>query len=121
MVLTIHSNEFHRLTQYLQRIIQLDTFTDRYIRIHRAMQQQQRSLNLVCIEQRSMFRKQIGIIPRIAPGSGNGVIGIAPIALAPITGHVTDTRMRNGSGKQIRLGLRLLELDNRLQVQHYQH
>ncbi len=69
MILTVHGNEFHRLAQYLQRIIQLDTFTDRHVRIYRAMQQQQRSLNLVRIEQRSMFRKQIGIIPRIALGS----------------------------------------------------
>ncbi len=94
MVLTIHSNEFHRLTQYLQRIIQLDTFTDRYIRIHRAMQQQQRSLNLVCIEQRSMFRKQIGIIPRIAIGCRNRVIGISPETLAPIARHIADASMR---------------------------
>ena len=30
MVFTVHGNKFHRLAQYLQRIIQLDTFTDRH-------------------------------------------------------------------------------------------
>ena len=68
MVFTIYGNKFHRLTQYLQRIIQLDTFTDRHVCIYRAMQQQQRGINLVRIEQCSMLRKQIGIIPRIAIG-----------------------------------------------------
>ena len=30
------------------------------------------------------------VYKRQASGSGNGVVGIAPIALAPVTGHVTD-------------------------------
>ena len=59
MVFTVHGNKFHRLAQYLQRIIQLDTFTDRHVCIYRAMQQQQRGINLVRIEQCSMLRKQI--------------------------------------------------------------
>lgn len=107
MILAVHRYELNRLTQYLQGIVQLNTLADRHIRIHRTMQQQQRGLDFIRIEQCSVFGKQVGIIPRIAPGSGNGVIGIAPIALAPVTGHVTDARMRNGSGKQIRLGLQV--------------
>lgn len=107
MILAVHRYELNRLTQYLQGIVQLNTLADRHIRIHRTMQQQQRGLDFIRIEQCSVFGKQIGIIPRIASGSGNGVVGIAPIALAPVTGHVTDARMRNGSGKQIRLGLQV--------------
>ena len=61
MVFTIYGNKFHRLTQYLQRIIQLDTFTDRHVCIYRAMQQQQRGINLVRIEQCSCFVNKSGL------------------------------------------------------------
>ena len=107
VVLAIHRYKLYRLAQYLQCIVQLDAFADRHIRIDRTVQQQQRGLDFIRIEQGPVFCKQVGIIPRIAPGSGNGVIGIAPIALAPITGDVTDARMRNGSGEQIRLCLQV--------------
>ena len=88
MILAVHRYELNRLTQYLQGIVQLNTFADRHIRIHRTMQQQQRGLDFIRIEQCSVFGKQVGIIPRIASGSGNGVIGIAPIALALVTGQI---------------------------------
>ena len=93
MILAIYRNEFNRLAQDFQRIVQLDAFTDRHIRIHSAMQQQQRSLYLVCIEQRAMLGEQIGIVPRIAFCSRNGVIGISPETFAPIACHIADTGM----------------------------
>ena len=93
MVLTVYRYELHRLAQYLQRIVQLDAFTNRHIRINRTMQQQQRSLDFIRIEQRPMLRKQIRIIPWIALGSSNRIIGISPIALTPVTCHVTDAGM----------------------------
>ena len=107
MVFTIYGNKFHRLTQYLQRIIQLDTFTDRHVCIYRAMQQQQRGINLVRIEQCSMLRKQIGIIPRIAIGCRNRVIGISPITLAPIARYIADASMRGSGSKHVRLSLQI--------------
>ena len=93
MVLTVYRYKLHRLAQYLQRIVQLDAFTNRHIRINRTMQQQQRSLDFIRIKQRPMLRKQIRIIPWIALGSSNRIIGISPIALTPETCHVTDAGM----------------------------
>ena len=69
VVLAIHRYKLYRLAQYLQRIVQLDAFADRHIRIDRTMQQQQRGLDFIRIEQGPVFCKQVGIIPRIAPGS----------------------------------------------------
>ncbi len=61
MVFTIHGNKFHRLAQYLQRIIQLDTFTDRHVRIYRAMQQQQRVLILSALNNAPCFVNKSGL------------------------------------------------------------
>ena len=61
MVFTIYGNKFHRLTQYLQRIIQLDTFTDRHVCIYRAMQQQQRVLILSALNNAPCFVNKSGL------------------------------------------------------------
>ena len=61
MVFTLHGNKFHRLAQYLQRIIQLDTFTDRHVRIYRAMQQQQRGLILSALNNAPCFVNKSGL------------------------------------------------------------
>ena len=63
MILAVHRYELNRLTQYLQGIVQLNTLADRHIRVHRTMQQQQRGLDFIRIEQCSVFGKQVGIIP----------------------------------------------------------
>ena len=54
-----------------------------------------------------MLRKQIGIIPRIAIGCRNRVIGISPITLAPIARYIADASMRGSGSKHIRLSLQI--------------
>lgn len=107
MVLTIHLDIFYRFTQYLQCIVHLDTLSDGHIRVGSTLQQQQRGVYLIGIEQCSVLGKQVRIVPRIAFGSGNGVIGISPIAFAPIARYVADTGMRHGGSKHIGLSLQI--------------
>ncbi len=51
MVFSVYAYEFYRLAEYAQRIEELDALTNRHVGISRAVQQQQRSVDLVGIEE----------------------------------------------------------------------
>ena len=61
MVFTVHGNKFHRLAQYLQRIIQLDTFTDRHVCIYRACSNNRGVLILSALNNAPCFVNKSGL------------------------------------------------------------
>lgn len=72
------------------------------------MQEEQRSVYLVGIEQRAVVDKEFRILPRITVGCRYFTVRIAPVAFAPVTGVVADTGMGNSSRKQVGLCLEIL-------------
>ena len=90
MILTFYLNKLYGLTKYLQRIKKLYALTDRDIGVYGTMQEQQRSVNLVGIEERTLLSEEVGVLPGIAVSCRDGIVAVAPITLAPVAGDVTD-------------------------------
>ncbi len=107
MILSRYRHKSRFASQQLQCRKHLDTLSHRHIHIRITMQEQQRRMYLVRIEQRTLFYKKIRIAPRITVRHGNFTIRISPISFPPVTGMVTDAGMRDGRCKNI---------DPRLQV-----
>ena len=82
------------------------------------MEQKQWSVNLICIEQRTLIYKQLAMTPRIAVGHAHLAIVVAPIAHAPIAGVIGDTSMRDGCSKDIRLSLQILSHESTIRCTH---
>ena len=107
MVLAVHGDELYGLAQNLQGVVELDALANGDVGIHRAVQQEEGRLDFVRVEQGAVLGEELGVAPRIAFGSGHGIVRIAPIALAPIAGHVADAGVRGGCGKEVGLGLEI--------------
>ena len=90
MVLTFHLYEFYSLAQNLQCIEELDALTDGHVGVYGTMEQQQRCVDLVGIEERALLGEEVGVLPGITVCCGNGVVAISPVALSPVAGDVTD-------------------------------
>ena len=108
MILTIYQYHRRRTAKEFQSRIELDTLAHRHIIICRAVNKQQRSMNLVGIIERTLIYKEMLVGPRIFVRHRNFAVAVAPIALTPIAGVVADACMRDGSSKEVGLGLKIL-------------
>ena len=107
VILAFHLDKFHRLAQDFEGVEELDALADGHVGIDGAVDEQQRGVDLVGIEQRALG-KEVGILPRIAFGGSHGVVAVAPVALAPVAGDVADAGMGDGTGKNVGLRLQIL-------------
>ena len=108
MILTIYQNHRRWTAKELQSRIELDTLSHRHIVIGCSMHEEQWSMNFVCIVERTLIYEEMFVGPRILVRHGNLAVAVSPIAFAPIAGMVADAGMRNGCGKEIGLGLKIL-------------
>ena len=108
MILTIYQYHRRRTAKKFQSRIELDALAHRHIIICRAVNKQQRSMNLVGIIERTLIYKEMLVGPRIFVRHRNFAVAVAPIALTPIAGVVADACMRDGSCKEVGLGLKIL-------------
>ena len=65
-------------------------------------------MDLLSVEERALVDIEVFARPRITAGHGHLAVAVAPVALAPVAGVVTDAGMRDGSSKNIRLCLEIL-------------
>lgn len=72
------------------------------------MQEKDRGVDFVGIEQRALQRVHIPCVPGIAVCACQSTIGVSPVTFAPIAGDVADSGMRDGGGKDIRFCLQVL-------------
>ena len=79
VIFALYLDKLHLLAQDLQSIEELDTLTDRHIGIDRTVQEQQRSVDLVGIEERALLGEEVGVLPGIAVGSCYGIVAVAPV------------------------------------------
>ena len=93
VVLALYLDELYRLAQNLQGVEELDALADGHVGVYGAVEEQQRGIDLVGIEERALLGEEVGVLPRVAVGSGNGIVAVAPVALAPVAGDVADTGM----------------------------
>ena len=108
MIPTIYQNHRRWTAKKLQSRIELNTLSHRHIVIGCSMHEEQWSMNLVCIVERTLIYEEMLVGPRILVRHGNLAVAVTPIAFAPIAGMVADAGMRNGCGKEIGLGLKIL-------------
>ena len=108
MILTIYQNHRCWTAKKLQSRIELNTLSHRHIVIGCSMHEEQWSMNLVSIVEWTLIYEEMLVGPRILVRHGNLAVAVAPIAFAPIAGMVADAGMRNGCGKEIGLGLKIL-------------
>ena len=108
MVLALHLYQRHLAAQQLQGCEHLQTLDDGHVRVGIAVQQQQRRVNLVGIEQGRSVDVELAVAPGIAVGHGHLAVVVAPVALAPVAGVVGDACMADGCCKDVGDGLQVL-------------
>ncbi len=108
MILTIYQYHRRRTAEEFQSRIELDALAHRHIIIGSSVNKQQWSMNLVGIIERTLIYKEMLVGPRIFVRHRNLAVAVAPIALTPIAGVVADACMRDGSSKEVGLGLKIL-------------
>lgn len=86
----------------------LDALPDRHIVVGTAMEEEKRRMDLLSVEERALVDIEVFACPGVTAGHGHLAIAVAPVALAPVTGVVTDAGMRDGGSKDIRLCLEIL-------------
>ena len=108
VVLVGHLDERGRLAQQFQRREHLDALAHGHVRVGRAVQEEERRVDLVGVEERALQRIEVAGVPRVAVGRRQGAVGITPVALAPIAGDVADAGVRDGRREDVRLRLEVL-------------
>ena len=65
MILVLHCDEFHSATEYLQCVEELDTLADGHVGVTCAVKKEERSMNLVGIEERTLLGEELWVGPGI--------------------------------------------------------
>ena len=121
VVLSFHLDQCHFASQQLQRGEHLQTLDDRHVGVVGAMQQEQRRVNLVGIEQRRLVDVQLTMAPRIAVGHRHLTVVVAPVALTPVAGVIGYAGMAHGSSKDVGLRLQVLRHETAIRGAHAPH
>jgi len=111
VVFAINNNKSSGASQEFESREHLDTLANGHIGICIAMEEEQRGVYLVGIEQRTLVYIKVFTRPRIAVGHRHLAVTISPISLTPIAGVVANAGMRYGSSEDISLRLQVLSLD----------
>ena len=108
MVFAVHMNVAHTFAKNTQSREELLALVCGHIGIHGAVQQKQRCVDFIGVEQGRLFHIEFGVVPRIAAVLRHLTVGISPIASAPIARDVGNTGMRNGGCKDVGARLQIL-------------
>ena len=108
MVLAVYNHEGRGSAEELQRREHLYALAYWHIGVGVAVEEEQRSVDLLGIEQRALVHIEVLARPRIAVGHRHLAVAVAPIALAPIAGVVADAGMGYGAGEDVGLRLEIL-------------
>ena len=101
MVLAIHNDILYLTAEYAEGIVELLALVGRHIGIGRAMEEQERRVNVVGIEERRVLCEEGWIVPREGTVLGTLAIAIAPKAASPVRGDVADTSVTDGTGEDV--------------------
>lgn len=88
--------------------VNLNTFTDGYVGVAVTVEEENRSMNLIGVVERTVPDEEVAMTPRIAVSHADFAVRISPIAFAPIACVVADTGMRDCCGKDVGLCLEIL-------------
>ncbi len=86
VILVHHLDVFHISTQYFKRCEELGAFTRRNVGIDRAVEEEKGSCDFISMKKCALVDVDILPVPGKAVGSGDGVVGVAPIPLSPVAG-----------------------------------
>ena len=100
--------QFDRPAKDLQGIVERCALAGRDVDVGRAVQEQERGVDLVGVEERTVLGVELGIVPREASCRSHGAVAQAPITPGPIAGDRTDACVANRSCEEIRAGLQIL-------------
>lgn len=91
MVLVRYSYEGRGAPEKLESGEHLYAFPYRYIVVLVSVKEEERSVDLVCVVEWTLFHIEVGIAPRIGFRHRYFAVGVAPVAFSPIACVVTDT------------------------------
>ena len=100
--------ELDRTPEDLQRIVQRSTFAGRDVHVSRAVEEEQRRVNLVCIEEWAVLGVEVGVVPRETTFGGHRAVAESPVAPSPVAGDRANTCVADCSGKEVGARLQVL-------------
>ena len=103
MVFTIHNHKSGVAAKQFQGGEHLDALSNGDVGVGAAVQKQQRSVDLVCHIQRAVVHIEVLCCPGVAVCHRDFAVGIAPVALAPVTCVVTDAGVGDAGSKNVAL------------------
>ena len=121
MVGALDLNVLNGTTQDAQRGEKLLTFIGGHVRIGRTMEQKQRSVDLVCIEQSRLLHIQVWVVPRIGAVLCGFAVSMSPISATPIRGNVRNTGMTHRRGENVGARLEILSHKATIACAHATH